>query len=60
MSERITMTAEEVAQLIGIHKDTVYDLARKKEIPHFRVRRRVFFRRDAIEEWMRDMEKGRK
>lgn len=56
MSERITMTAEEVARLIGLHIDTVYDMARKKEIPCIRIRRRVFFRREAIERWMAEKE----
>lgn len=54
--DRITLTAPEVAQLLGLHIDTVYDLARKKEIPCVRIRRRVFFRREAIERWMAEKE----
>ncbi len=46
MEERKVMTAEDVARLLLVNTDTVYRLARKGEIPSFKVGRRVRFHRD--------------
>lgn len=54
--QRKTMTAEEAAQYIGIHKETIYVMARKREIPHIRIRRRIFFSQETLDAWMRDLE----
>jgi len=50
------MTAQEAADYIGVHKETIYVMARKKEIPHIRIRRRVFFSQDTLDAWMRELE----
>ena len=55
--ERKTMTAQEVADYIGIHKETVYVMARKKEIPHIRIRRRIFFSQESIDAWLHEQER---
>ncbi|MDH6351881.1 helix-turn-helix domain-containing protein [Brevibacillus sp. 1238] len=51
-----TMTPAECAKYIGVHRDTIYAMVRKKEIPFFRVRSRIFFRTEAIDAWMREQE----
>lgn len=56
MQER--MTAQETADYLGVCLDTVYRMARKKEIPHFRIRRRVFFSSTAIDGWIREQEQA--
>lgn len=54
--QRKTLTAQEVADYIGVHPDTIYTMVREKQIPHFRVRRRIFFSLETINAWMRDQE----
>lgn len=54
--ERKTLTAQEVADYIGVHLETIYTMVRQKEIPHIRVRRRILFNRETIDTWMHDQE----
>nr|WP_206763739.1 helix-turn-helix domain-containing protein [Cytobacillus firmus] len=54
--QRKTLTAQEVAEYIGVHVDTIYTMVRQKEIPHVRVRRRILFSIETIDAWMRDLE----
>ena len=49
-----TMSVQEVAAYIGLHQDTVYDLVKKKGIPHFKVGGRILFLEDVLEQWMMD------
>ncbi|WP_313430887.1 helix-turn-helix domain-containing protein [Siminovitchia terrae] len=49
-----TLTAKEVARYLGVCEDTIYTMVRKKEIPHFRIRRRIFFLKEKIDEWIRE------
>jgi len=37
---------------------TLLELAKTGELPHIRVGRRVFFRREAIDAWLADLETG--
>jgi excisionase family DNA binding protein len=41
-------SATEVAQLLGLHRLTVYEAAHRGDLPCFRVGRRYFFPREAI------------
>lgn len=50
--QRVTMTVHETAMYLGVSDDTIYAMVRQKEIPHFRMRRRILFRRDTLDEWM--------
>jgi excisionase family DNA binding protein len=54
--QRKTLTPQEIAEYIGVHVDTIYTMVRQKQIPHLRVRRRIFFSRETIDAWMRDQE----
>ncbi|MBN6889938.1 excisionase family DNA binding protein [Cytobacillus horneckiae] len=54
--KRKTLTAQEIAEYIGVSIDTIYTMVREKQIPHVRVRRRIFFSIETIDSWMRDQE----
>ncbi|MGJ9460072.1 helix-turn-helix domain-containing protein [Oceanobacillus sp. CF4.6] len=49
-------TAKEAAEYLGVHTDTIYTMVRQKEIPHFRLRRRIMFSKPAIDGWIRNQE----
>lgn len=53
----ITLTVSETAAYLGVSDDTIYELVRRKEIPHFRLRSRILFRRDTLDEWMTQLER---
>lgn len=50
--EKITLSVNEVAKLIGVSDNTIYTMARLKEIPHKKVRGRILFHRGTIERWL--------
>lgn len=54
--ERVTIDVKEAANYIGVSVDTIYSMVRGKEIPFIRVRRRIFFRITALNDWMSDQE----
>lgn len=47
------MTADEVAALLGLGRQTVYDGCSRGEIPHLRVGRRIVFCREVVLAWFR-------
>jgi excisionase family DNA binding protein len=46
------LSAEQVAELLGVDSKTVYDYANRGEIPCRRLGRRVLFGRRAILDWL--------
>jgi excisionase family DNA binding protein len=52
------LTAEEVAEIIGMRVDYVYALSRRGQIPHLRFGRTLRFRAEAIEAWLGAAERG--
>jgi excisionase family DNA binding protein len=50
------LTAEEVADVIGKTADYVYALSRRGAIPTITFGRTRRYRREAIEEWLSDLE----
>jgi excisionase family DNA binding protein len=46
------LTVKELCDLLRSHPSTVYNLARRGQIPGFRVGTDWRFRKDAIERWM--------
>lgn len=52
--EKITLTVNEVAALLGVSLTTIYTMARLNEIPHKRVRGKILFHRGSIEEWLKE------
>ncbi|MBA3397146.1 MAG: helix-turn-helix domain-containing protein [Deltaproteobacteria bacterium] len=49
---RETLTVEEVAELLDVGRNTVYEAAGRGEIPHRRLGRRLIFSRVAVMEWL--------
>ncbi|MBF0706004.1 helix-turn-helix domain-containing protein [Bacillus hwajinpoensis] len=54
--ERRTLTVNEAADYLGVCNDTIYTMVRTEEIPHFRIRRRIFFSKETIDIWVREQE----
>lgn len=46
------LTVDEVAELTGLAKQTIYTNVCKRLIPHYKARRKVYFKRTEILEWM--------
>jgi excisionase family DNA binding protein len=55
LTRKDVMTASEVAVLLALPKSTVYELARRGELPCARLGRTVRFLRDDIEERLRSV-----
>ncbi|MBG9786614.1 helix-turn-helix domain-containing protein [Brevibacillus laterosporus] len=53
---KTTMSVSELATYLGVSTDTIYTMVRKKQIPNTRVRERILFRKEVIDEWMRKSE----
>jgi excisionase family DNA binding protein len=49
----------QVAEVLGMRVDYIYALARRDEIPHLRFGRTLRFRSEAIDAWLRAIERGR-
>jgi excisionase family DNA binding protein len=52
------LTADDVAELMRVTRAWVYAETRRNALPHLRLGRYVRYRRSAIEEWMRTIERG--
>lgn len=50
--EKITLTVKEVANVLGVSENTVYTMCRMGEIPHARVRGKILFVKQVVEEWL--------
>lgn len=53
MELELTMTVEEVAKLLRVSRQTIYNMIRAGKIPHFRVGNKVRFSRADIEAMMK-------
>ena len=51
------LTVEEVSQYLRIPLSTVYKLATNKTLPAFQVGKHWRFRREALQEWIKQQEK---
>ena len=51
-TERVVISVSEAAALIGVRRETVYDMARRGEIPCRRIGRRFLIPRAAFLEWV--------
>ena len=50
------MSADEVAELLGVPKSWVYEQSRQGRIPTVRLGRYRRYRREAIEQWVQQLE----
>jgi excisionase family DNA binding protein len=48
-----TYTADELAELLGVNRKTIYEAAGRGDIPHRRLGRRLIFERVAVLTWLR-------
>jgi excisionase family DNA binding protein len=52
------LTAEQVAERLGMTKEWVWAQVRADQIPHVRLGRYRRFRQEAIDEWLARLEQG--
>ncbi|MFJ7839884.1 helix-turn-helix domain-containing protein [Lysinibacillus sphaericus] len=50
--EKITLSVNEVAELIGVSAATIYTMVRLNEIPCKKIRGRIIFHRETIDKWL--------
>lgn len=50
------LTVHEAAQYIGASVYKTYQMARLKQIPHYRVGSKIIFRKATLDEWMKKHE----
>ncbi len=46
------LSVDDVADLLGLGRNTVYDAVNRGQIPHRRIGRRLIFSRVAVMEWL--------
>ncbi|MGG3572829.1 helix-turn-helix domain-containing protein [Bacillus gobiensis] len=51
-----TLTVQEAADYLRVHYKTIYSMVQSNEIPHHRVRRRIFFSKDTLDAWIKKQE----
>lgn len=51
-----TFDIKEAAAYIKISEDSLRTMVREKQVPHFRSRSRIFFRRTSLDRWIREQE----
>lgn len=56
--KRSTLEVKEVADYLGVSSDLIYRLVREKAIPHFRLGRRVLFKKEIIDRWIEEQMQG--
>ncbi len=45
------LSIRQAARLLGLRKGTLYNLTSRKEIPHYKVGNRIFFRETDLRTW---------
>ncbi|MFS0555057.1 helix-turn-helix domain-containing protein [Brevibacillus sp. 179-C9.3 HS] len=43
-----------IAEYLNVSTDSIYAMVREKQIPHVRIRKRILFHMDIIEEWLKN------
>jgi len=53
------LTVKQLAdEIFHVHTNTIYRWVQQHNIPHLRIGNRIFFRKEALREWMRANERG--
>lgn len=50
------LSVRELAACVGFHPETIRQMSREGRLPHIKVSNRLRFRREQIEEWLRQRE----
>ena len=58
LKENDILKPAQASKLIGCSEYTIRDMARRKEIPHFKIRSLVCFRQSALLHWIVEQEKA--
>ncbi len=53
----IVFDTSEAAEYLHVHRETVLRMARRKQIPHHKVGRKLLFRKDSLDAWIREQER---
>lgn len=46
-------SVNELAEFLGVSMDCIYAMVSERQIPHVRIRRRILFHREQVEEWIK-------
>ena len=57
MTDRITMSASELASCLGISRAGAYNLMQATDFPSFRIGGRIMVTRTALEEWLNEQQR---
>ena len=49
-----TSTVNEIAQYLNVSTDSIYTMVREHQIPHVRIRRRIIFLDEVVEQWLKE------
>lgn len=52
MSYKLTLSVDEVSELLGVSRAMIYRMAKNHEIPHLRIGKRVIIHRASLETWL--------
>ncbi|AWX20911.1 MULTISPECIES: helix-turn-helix domain-containing protein [Bacillus] len=52
------LNPQEAASELRVHKETIYSMVRNKEIPHFRIGKKIFFRQETLNAWISQLEQN--
>lgn len=55
---RETIEAKEAAAILGVSEWTIYDLVRRRIVPHIKISRRILFRRTSLLAWLEAQEQA--
>ncbi|WP_342564226.1 helix-turn-helix domain-containing protein [Paenibacillus sp. FSL R7-0345] len=50
--QQAIMSVSELSEYLGVSTDCIYTMVRENQIPFIRVRRRILFARESINEWI--------
>ena len=54
MEEKLTLSVQEVARILGVCEKTVYDLTHTADFPALRIGRRTRISVDGLRKWVRE------
>jgi len=57
MTEKTRLLPKEAADHIGCKYDKLMQMVRLKQIPHYRIGRRVFFTQESLDLWIDNLER---
>jgi excisionase family DNA binding protein len=56
IQDRTSLSVDEVCQLLGVNKPTIYRFVHSGELPSYRIGRRRLIRREALNDFQKQLE----